>query len=166
MGGLPPTEAGQQFCVNSAKTAVAEDANDIPALGCFTHMLHNGIDVREVSGGFALAFNVLHQARRIQALVQRDLIEACDLRYYHLIGIDERACQFLLEYVSPSGVGAGLEDSPKTAASIANAQGAERFANRGRMMPEIINDSDAAADATHFHAALDSFEGVEGGLNL
>jgi hypothetical protein len=34
------------------------------------------------------------------------------------------------------------------------------------MMAEIVHHRHPAGDAAHFHAALDAFEGVEGGLNL
>ena len=34
------------------------------------------------------------------------------------------------------------------------------------MMAEVIHDRHAAGDAADFHAALDAFEGVEGGLDL
>ena len=34
------------------------------------------------------------------------------------------------------------------------------------MMAEVVHHRHAAGDAAHFHAALDAFEGVEGGLDL
>ena len=45
-------------------------------------------------------------------------------------------------------------------------QRAQRLANRGRMMAEVVHHRHAAGDAAHFHAALDAFEGVERGLDL
>ena len=42
----------------------------------------------------------------------------------------------------------------------------ERFPDGGRVMAKIIHHRYSARNTTHFHPALDAFEGVECGLDL
>src|SRR5438094_6029749 len=51
-------------------------------------------------------------------------------------------------------------------AGVANAQCAQRFADCGGVMPKVIDHSDASGNTADLHAALDSFECIEGGLDL
>ena len=84
----------------------------------------------------------------------------------HGVGVAERLGQFVLENIAAGGVAARLEDRPDALVRVAQAQRAQRLADGGRMMAEIVHHRHAAGDAAHFHAALDALERVEGGLNL
>src|SRR5262249_34067148 len=71
-----------------------------------------------------------------------------------------------LKHIASCGVAARLEKSPELLLRILDPERSQRLANRRGMMPEIVYYSHSSRDATHFHSALDSFEGVECRLNV
>jgi len=160
------SEPIQQFSVDAAEAAVAEDADDVAALDVLRDVRDDGVHVREVGGVFAGGFQIEHQLFRVEAFGGGDLLEARDGGDDHGVGIGEGGGQFILKNIAARGVAAGLEDGPELLLRVFDAQGAQGFADGGRVVAEIIDDGDAAGDAANFHAAFDAFEGVEGGLDL
>src|SRR3954466_1211838 len=49
----PRAELLEQFSVNAAEAAVAEHANDFPALRFADDVRHDGVHVRQIGGSFA-----------------------------------------------------------------------------------------------------------------
>src|SRR4029079_15608567 len=96
----------------------------------------------------------------------RNLFETGDLGDHYPISIGGGVHKLRLENVPASGVRAWLEHRQDLLAWKFYPQGPQGLPDGRGMMAEVIYDDDAAADAAHFHPALDPFEGVEGGLDL
>jgi len=163
---LSPTQALQQFAVNSSKTAIAKDADDFAAERALRNVGHDGIDVRQISSVLSCASEVEHQFFGVKPFFRREQFQASHLRDDDRIGIGKGAGQLVLENVAASCIGARFENGPDFLLRIFDAQGAQGLADSSGVVAEIVEDGDAAGDAADFHAAFDAFESVKGGLDL
>jgi hypothetical protein len=115
------------------------------------------VDVGDVAGMRAGGVEVAHQilGRQPLCLGQRRAEDGGD---DHLVGAAEGAGKVLLEH-APAGRGrARLEHRPHAARRIAGAQGRERLVHGGRVMCEVVQHRDPAADPHRFEPALDPLE--------
>ena len=76
--------------MNSSETAVAEDADDFPALGILGQVTYDRIRIGKIRRFLARSFEVLHQASRVEAFFWCEQFQSSDLRYNNSIGIGER----------------------------------------------------------------------------
>src|SRR6516165_6794169 len=74
------------------------------------------------------------------------------------IGRIKRFNEGLLEYPTAAGLRAWLENSPDGRVTITVTDSTECLLNRGRMMCEIVVNSDTVHLATDLEPALDAFE--------
>ena len=119
---LRSSETIQQLRMNSAETAVAENADDVSTLGLLFDMLDNRIDVWKVGDGLAGFANIFHEPFGIEALGGGDLLESSDLSDDDLIGIFECGNQLGLRNNSPGCVRAWLENRPDPLPGKTNTQ--------------------------------------------
>src|SRR5438874_1359838 len=140
------------------EAAIAEDADNVPSVDAFADMFNDSVGVWEVSGSLAPNLQILHQARRVQPLGGRHLLQPRDFGDNDSVRIGERVCQLGLEDVAASGIRAGLKHRPYFLTRKLDAQRAQRLADSRGMMSEVIHHNDPAADPPHFHAAFDALE--------
>src|SRR5712691_9649803 len=57
---LSTADSLQQLSMDPAKPAVAENAHDVAALHILRHVSDNGLDIRQIRGGFAGTLQILH----------------------------------------------------------------------------------------------------------
>ncbi len=111
-----------------------------PPSALFGEMHDNGVGVGQVGRVFAGGLDVLHQFFRVQALsCPRRVAPAAPptLGNDDTVGQPERGGEVALENISARGIAARFEHRPDFFARKFEAQGFERHANGGRMMPEI-----------------------------
>ena len=159
-------QCGQQFFVDVAKTAVAENANHVAPAGFVFEMGDNRIGMGQIGGGFPERLEVLDELVRVEPLLRLEQLEAGDFGNDYRVGIGEGIRQFVLKYIAAGGVAARLEHGPESLSGIPLPQRAQGLADGRRMMAEIVYHRDAAGHAAHFHPPPHAFEGVEAGLDL
>lgn len=159
-------ESREEFVVNAAEAAVAEDGHDVVGADFFGHVGDDFFDGGQIGGGFAVGGDFFHQARGVEAFFGFQEFEPRDLRDDYRVGEAEGFGEFGLKNITPRGVCARFENGPEAAAGVADSQGADGFADRGWMMAEVIDESDAARGSADFHAAFYSAEAHKGAADL
>ncbi len=152
--------------MNSAKTAVAENANHVIFSRFRAKTVHNVIGCRQVKSRFSSLLQASDKAVWIETFMRLKLFQASDLSNKNAIGHSERFGQFVLKNIAASGVGSRFEHGPDTLAWKTNAERPHRLANRGGMMREIVDDGDATAHTAKFEPPFDAFKGFECGLDF
>lgn len=84
---LAPTQTREQFSVDTAETAIAENDDHIAALHDFRKVRDDGVRVRQIRRRLARRADVLHQFFRVQPLFRREQLQPRNLRNNHAIGI-------------------------------------------------------------------------------
>lgn len=73
-------ETFQQALMDIAEASVAEDTDHIAWFGLVFQVVEDGLDIRNVGGGFAGQLEIVHEAVGIEAEFDRQLFEAGDFR--------------------------------------------------------------------------------------
>lgn len=149
-----------------AEAAVGEDGDDVVRAQLGDQRGDDGVGVVEVVRGAAGGGDVSDEFFRREALVGGEFFEAVDFADEDAVGFGEGGGEFFLEDAAAGGVAARLEDGPESPAGETDAEGAEGFAEGGRVMAEVVHDGDARGFAADFLPALDAAEFGEGGLDL
>ena len=105
---------GEELLVDAAESSVAEYAHDISRSRLGRQMEQNGVRAGKIGRREVFPHEVGNQLLRIQTLVRGELIETRHLRHHHAICQTKGGGEFVLKDVAAGGVGAGLEDRPKT----------------------------------------------------
>ena len=108
-------KSSQQPVMNISEAAVAEDTHYITRASTRTHMVHDGIDGRQIGGRLAREAKVLHELLRVESFTQRQLFQPSHLGYHYHVGSFQSIHQFLLEDIAARRVGTGLEHGPNAA---------------------------------------------------
>ena len=119
----------------------------------------NGIRRRFVEGWLSGGRDVRDDFFGMEPFVFRELVQPRDSRDENSIRVVEGGRELVLENRPPRGVRAGFEDRPDPRGSIFGTEPGKRFADRGGMVAEIIDDGDAANRAANFLSAFDAEEG-------
>jgi hypothetical protein len=79
-----------------------------------------------------------------------------------LVGEGEAFNQFALEDIAAKRVGARFQHSPEAAAGKSRAKGAQRFANGGGVVGEVVDDGDAVNLRANFETPAHAAEAGKG----
>src|SRR5213595_3779681 len=95
-----------------AKAAITEDAHHVAATDTLAQVFDDGIRIRKVGSRFARRLQVLHQARGIEPLRWRHLLQPRNLCNDHRVSIGECLHEVTLKNIPPRGIGSRFEDGP------------------------------------------------------
>lgn len=99
---------------------------------------------------------------RMKAFGGRDHLGVKDTSEGGAIRNGEAVDQFPFKDITAEGVGAWLEHGPEAPAGIGGAQSAQRFADGGRVVGEVVDDGDAVNFGADFKPAANAAEAGEG----
>jgi hypothetical protein len=97
----------------------------------------------------------------MQALGGRNLLRVKDRSEDDLIGEREALHQLGLEDVAAKSIRARLENRPETPSGIRGAQRAQSFANRRRVVREVVDDGDTVDLSANLETATDTAKSGE-----
>ena len=158
-------EPFEEFLVDAIETAVAEDHDDVAIFREGFEFFDDGIRGWLVERVFAGSGDVGHDAFGVEALIFWELVQAGDLGDEHAIGFGKGGGEVILKNGTAGGIRAGFEEGPEARMAIAFAKAGECLANGCGMVPEVVDDRDAANDTANFLAAADALKRGEGGAD-
>ena len=152
--------------MDAVEAAVAEDDDHVAAAGFCFEALDDGVRVRFEPAGLATRGDGGGDLGGVETLIGGDLLRVRHGGDDAGIGLGEGFDELVLQHVAAAGVRAGLKQGPQAAAGVALAQAAQRLANRGGVMTEVVNDRHAILFTALLLAAADATEALQAVANL
>ena len=156
-------EGGQEAIFEAVEGAVGHEEGDVAGVGVGEHLgedlIVGGARLREGAAGAYCAC----EGFGCESLVQRNWIVFLEIDWAQIYsrGAIERGGECVLENIAARGVRARLEGGKYSASREPFGNGFEGYADRGRMMREIIDDRHSICFADYLLAADDAGERFE-----